>query len=352
MYRGTQRRREGEAYSTGRAASIASDCATVAVSMRALTRRCSTVLFATLLAASLAAPAAASPQPAETAAKLAPAPQRLPWPDHWPKIRWWEYAIAGSAAGILAYVQFGMHTSFRPQWEGGILFDEGARDALRLDSPEGRSTARTLSNVFWGIAWGIPLIDMVAIPALDKNFTLFWQLGWMNGMVFAIVGAASRAMHKMTKRARPLLRGCEAEGWSYDPGCSGSPSDFFSGHTAMAAAAAGLTCVHHQFLPLYGRRWADITACATASTAAAAVGLSRIMADRHWTSSVLVGYAFGFAVGYGLPRLLHYRRPSRWTLRSRGEAKKRGRAQASAGFSAMVTPLAGEQLGLQLVGMF
>ena len=41
--------------------------------------------------------------------------------------------------------------------------------------------------------------------------------------------------------------------------------------------------------------------------ATAVTGVTRVVADRHYASDVVVGAAIGFGVGYGLPRLLHYR---------------------------------------------
>jgi membrane-associated phospholipid phosphatase len=43
------------------------------------------------------------------------------------------------------------------------------------------------------------------------------------------------------------------------------------------------------------------------TAATAATGVTRIVADRHYASDVVVGAAIGFAGGYGLPWLLHYR---------------------------------------------
>ncbi len=279
-----------------------------------------------------------------------PRSQRRAWPAHYPKIRYWEYAATAASFGVLAYVQFGVYTRRVPSWEGGILFDDAVRDGLRLKTRSGREKAGLTSDVFWGLTWALPTVDMILLPILDRSFTLFWQLAWMNALVYGTVAATSRVMHKVTKRARPLWEGCKEEGAGYDAGCDGAPSDFFSGHTAVSAAAAGLTCVHHQFLPLYGKRWADTTACASALTSAAAVGLFRILADRHYTSSVLIGYAVGFSIGYGLPWLLHYRRPARGFGKEGAFKSVQPKAPPT---TAIVTPFGSEdRLGLQLVGQF
>jgi membrane-associated phospholipid phosphatase len=43
------------------------------------------------------------------------------------------------------------------------------------------------------------------------------------------------------------------------------------------------------------------------TVATVATAVTRIMADRHYATDGLVGAAIGFASGYGVPWLLHYR---------------------------------------------
>src|SRR6185369_8075255 len=98
-------------------------------------------------------------------------------------------------------------------------------------------------------------------------------------------------------------------GTSRDPLCEKGKkfAGFPSGHAVSAFTAAGLSCVHHAHLPLYGGGLPDALACAAALTVASGVGVVRIMGDRHYVSDVIVGAAIGFLVGFGLPSLLHYR---------------------------------------------
>src|SRR5207253_5621614 len=61
--------------------------------------------------------------------------------------------------------------------------------------------------------------------------------------------------------------------WSSDV-CS---SDlFYSGHAAATATSAGLTCAHHQHLPLYGGGLADLVPCLVMSGVSIVTGISRI----------------------------------------------------------------------------
>ena len=69
---------------------------------------------------------------------------------------------------------------------------------------------------------------------------------------------------------------------------------------------AGLTCVHHQHLPLYGGGVADLAPCLAMIGVSLGTGVARIMGDRHWASDVLTGWTVGALSGYVLPSVLHY----------------------------------------------
>jgi membrane-associated phospholipid phosphatase len=109
-------------------------------------------------------------------------------------------------------------------------------------------------------------------------------------------------------RGRPGLDDCRANP-NYDVLCGMAENNvsFPSGHTLTIATAAGLTCVHHRYLPLYGSVAADRGACAFATALTVATAVARLMSDRHFASDTLIGGAIGFGSGYGLPWLLHYR---------------------------------------------
>jgi membrane-associated phospholipid phosphatase len=81
---------------------------------------------------------------------------------------------------------------------------------------------------------------------------------------------------------------------------------FYSGHAAATATMAGLTCAHHQHLPLYGGGFADLAPCLAMIGVSLGAGATRIMADRHWASDVLTGWTVGALSGYVLPSALHY----------------------------------------------
>jgi membrane-associated phospholipid phosphatase len=267
----------------------------------------------------------------------------LAWQPQWPRQRWWEYAITLGATGLLLYVEFGLEAPASARWEGPILFDEPIRDSLRLPSLAARQTADLASDVFWGIAFSIPLVDLLRVSLLpDRNLDLAWQLAAIDAQVLALVSLSTRLMLQLSRRKRPLEQEC-ATNPDYDALCGANPSSFFSGHSSMAATAAGLTCAHHKFIPLYRYPAADLGVCLAASFFATFTGLMRIMADKHYATDVLVGGGLGFSVGYWLPQLLHYAWPPQ------GSAPGMSRKT----FQAIIMPQASEeQLGLMLLGRF
>jgi hypothetical protein len=81
---------------------------------------------------------------------------------------------------------------------------------------------------------------------------------------------------------------------------------FFSGHATATATVAGLVCLHHQHLPLFGGGLADLAPCLAMIGVSVAAGILRLVDDEHWASDVMVGWADGFLSGYVLPSLLHF----------------------------------------------
>jgi membrane-associated phospholipid phosphatase len=107
-------------------------------------------------------------------------------------------------------------------------------------------------------------------------------------------------------RARPYMRHCREDPQS-DFGCNDVDRNrsFYSGHTAFAVTGAGLICMHHSRLPLYGDP-GDSVACGVAIGVASAIALFRIFADKHYLSDVLVGAAAGVISGVLMPWFLRY----------------------------------------------
>lgn len=148
-----------------------------------------------------------------------------------------------------------------------------------------------------------PVVDAIMLAAIDRNPEVGAQLMLMNMQSMALTGFLVRFSKNLAGRQRPFETDC-------DPAreeCTATGASFFSGHTATAFTGAGLVCVQHRHLDIYGGGAADRAACGMALTASVATGLFRMMADRHWVTDVMVGATVGLLSGWLLPRLLYFR---------------------------------------------
>jgi membrane-associated phospholipid phosphatase len=233
----------------------------------------------------------------------------LAWSPLWPRFRYWEYAGTAALGLTALYFEKNGAPPVQPRWRGGILFDGAVRGWLAASSEQGRATARKLSDVLWlgGSAYPF-VIDLPVALFVHRQPGVAWQMTMMNLEAYAVTGLVNRVLEFEVGRARPSVGPCAIDP-EYDGLCGSASNNasFPSGHTLGIATAAGLTCVHHRYLPLYGHPMADAAPCVLLSAATAVTGVARMVADRHHATDVLFGAGFGFAVGYGLPWLLHYR---------------------------------------------
>lgn len=242
-----------------------------------------------------------------------PAPDVFAWDTgtrRYPRVSLAEWIVGGTTLAVATAIQFWWRPS-TPHWTGPILFDEGVRDVLLIRNDRARKTATAISDVNFYAMLTLPtLIDvgLVTAWAQDKPEVAGQMVG-MNLLSHGIAGLMAYSVTALVARQRPFAGPC-MDDRNYDPAC-GDPgsvnASFFSGHAAAAAAGAGVTCVHHEYLPLYGGGIGDTLACAVGVTMAASVGLLRIMTDNHYATDILVGSGLGFGLGYGLPYFLHYR---------------------------------------------
>ncbi|HKU40754.1 MAG TPA: phosphatase PAP2 family protein, partial [Polyangiales bacterium] len=185
------------------------------------------------------------------------------------------------------------------------------------------------------------LIDGFLLPLADGSSDVAFQLTLMNAQALSLNILIATLLFKAVARARPTLYQCRADPTS-DPLCdTGTYASFPSSHTSTAFTAAGLTCIHHQHLPLYGGATQDALACAGAMTLATATGLFRIIGDRHYLTDVIVGAAIGFSLGYVYPWLFHYQYGSSPPKREVSELRW-----------GLTPGAAGAPLGLSALGMF
>ncbi len=266
-----------------------------------------------------------------------PPPERKPlrWDEDRPRFRPVEYAVTGVVGPVAIAMYIWLPSQRQPHWIGGILFDDAVRNALRVRSPSALQAVWTASDVVNVTDVVLVVgVDSLLVPLLRGSADVSLQLGLMDAESFALGSVLTFSLYDSVGRARPSYEDCQQN--PSGPGCTISPTASFpSGHTAEVFIAAGASCANHQYVPIYGSRLTDSLACARDLTMATADGLLRIMGDRHYATDVLAGAAIGFAFGYGVPTLLHYRA---------------SRAPSLATWT--VSPMMGRQPGLALVGSF
>lgn len=257
---------------------------------------------AVALALAPAAPAHAAPRDGE---------RRLAWDERRPRFRPVEYVVTGIAGPIAIAEYLTVPPQRQPHWVGGILFDDAARDALRLRTVDG---LRVASGVADGVGVSLVLmtaaLDSAIVPLARGSFDVALQTSLMNAESFALGSILTFTLYDTVGRARPAYVDCQ-RGTAVG-GCGGTmTASFPSGHIHEAFTAAGLSCAHHLYGHVYGSRVADVFACTRDLSLATVEALLRVMGERHWMSDVIAGGAIGFAFGFGLPVLLHYAHWSR-----------------------------------------
>jgi membrane-associated phospholipid phosphatase len=233
--------------------------------------------------------------------------ERLQWNDEWPHFRAIGYLLTGASAASALAVTFLIPYPHHPRWQGGILFDDAVRTGLRARGPAQRDAIRLASDVTLGTSIvHVALLDSLIVPFARGSSEVALQLTLMNAQAFSLNALVATLMFKAIARERPLIRSCR-EDPDYDPLCStGVYASFPSSHASTAFTAAGLACVHHEYLPLYGGPW-DGVACAGSLSVAFATGAFRVIGDRHYATDVIFGAIAGFSLGYIYPWLFHYR---------------------------------------------
>lgn len=257
------------------------------------------------------------------AASLLLSPQ-LEWRDEWRRFSTVEYV----ATGTLLAIDFTILLAVRAppsRTHGGWLFDDASRGWLRGDEESTRLNAQAWSDRFY---FGMYVFGVLGAPTaalVRGRSAISWQLLMMNAEAFALTGFVQAVLSNVVGRERPFATHCTADDHTWP--CSetgGRTQSFISGHTAMAATGAGLTCAHHQQLGLWANDAADVTACAVSVLAAGAVGALRIVGDKHWTTDVVLGMGLGLTVGYGLPNWLHYRSAPKVAVLPQADAHSAG----------------------------
>ncbi|MFO0616337.1 MAG: phosphatase PAP2 family protein [Polyangiaceae bacterium] len=252
--------------------------------------------------------ATAAPTPLATKSAAEKKPDSLDWDPRWPEVKPYEYILTGVFA--LAAIG-GQAIPGGPRWTGHNAFDDAGREALLLPDFEDQERAKDFSDVGLVILVNQALIDNLFVTwwARDHPKTA-WQLSVIDTETLAFSIGVDALVAGATGRERPYVEAlCDQEDHKNRGYCDGSNRyrSFFSGHSTAAFTLAGLTCIHHAELGIYGHPVADAFACGGAMATATGVALLRVASDQHDLSDVLVGAVWGTATGVTLPWLLHYR---------------------------------------------
>jgi membrane-associated phospholipid phosphatase len=246
-----------------------------------------------------------------------------PWPSTNDKMEWktgqWPRVTPWEAAGTLATTAFTLWLERAAR--GAVtretrfevpLLDPGARWLLR-----GSEKAQLVFSEEWSdygfrmMAYYPYIMDVgVAAIGIHRNFDVAGQLALIDLQALTLSGFTFLLASRFTGRARPYRQDCPPGGGGKVGAheCFGPDNQsFYSGHAAAAFTSAGLTCVAHQHLPLFGGGPIETWACVWGLTVATATGVFRIIGDEHHASDVLMGAGIGWFYGYVMPKLLHFK---------------------------------------------
>ena len=237
------------------------------------------------------------------------------WKPEWARFKTSDWVIMGTATAIT--IASAIIPPLKKHVAGTLGIDDSVRNAIRFGTVEGRYVARDTSDVLLSLEATWPLF-------VDALITTWWyraspdaaaEMALVDGQTLALTTAVQGVTNVLVSRERPYGQNCgspapEAQGLpNASSDCDGNSRyrSFFSGHTAFSFMSAGLICVHHEKLGLYGGGWPDHLACVIAEVGAATTGMMRVVGDMHYVSDVAVGAAVGTLFGVGIP-MLHYRK--------------------------------------------
>jgi membrane-associated phospholipid phosphatase len=200
----------------------------------------------------------------------------------------------GGAAGLSAGVDE------KTRWTSLNDFDEDARDALRLDTANGREKANTASDALLGLSFGLPALALGKALFAERDCEKAYDMATDLAETIGLITLLTEATKLAAGRERPY--GLECDGTPPSDARCGSDErsrSFFSGHAALAGAGAGLTCSYAIKRNLWGESTtARAIPCVLGAGLAATTGLLRVVGDKHWTTDVIVGLTVGAVVGY------------------------------------------------------
>ena len=221
---------------------------------------------------------------------------------HWRRASLPELAGIAVAAGVTLYSEQAYGDPRHANWTAPNRFDDGIRNALRLNSASARDVAGSVGDGLMGLLIAEPIVDsFYTLGYRDRNWDALWQTSVIDLESFTFTSLVSSVAQNSIKRQKPFVRTCPDGSCSDEQPNRGMPS----GHVAFAFTGAGLYCTHHGYQSLYDPA-TQRAICATSVGLAVVDGVVRVMADRHYATDVIAGSVIGLFSGFMLPRLLHY----------------------------------------------
>jgi len=236
------------------------------------------------------------------------------WRDEWGSAGLPNYVMIGSSA-VLALGHILISADEERPNRGRNPFDEGGRDALRLDTEAERLVIRDFSDGLLTLATSTPILfDALILAAwANEDEEAAIQMILIHAEVIAATLALQTFANIVVSRERPYGRTCGRGGpddFDEDIFFCDSPDryySFFSGHTSQAFASAAVLCSFHMNMPLMGDGAENtILPCVAGFTIAATTGVFRMMSDMHYASDIMTGAAVGTMMGFLIPWLLHF----------------------------------------------
>lgn len=234
---------------------------------------------------------------------------RLRWREEWPRFRTEEYALTLAFGAMPALLTLAVPEP-PTGWKEDLPLDVPFKRILLGQTDESRKAATLTSDVLQNSLILYPLLVDVGLVTLlmDRNLDVGLQIGMSAVEAFVIQGLLVAGTKRLVGRVRPPVDRCPGTEDDYACRSNASRRSFLSGHSAAGFTTAGLMCVYHTKLDLYGGGVPDALACAGALALATADGLLRITADEHYASDVFASGLVGLITGYAVPYLLHFRR--------------------------------------------
>jgi membrane-associated phospholipid phosphatase len=234
---------------------------------------------------------------------------RVAWNPAWRPFELFDYVSTGIfLAGSFATLAI---PPTEGQWVEANDFDKEVRLLMRGEDDSERERARDASDILLIFSINQILVDTFIVTWWGHDAgTVAYEMALMNVQTLAFNSAINGLVSGLTSRQRPYVEElCQGESDTELEDCRSSKRyrSFYSGHTSTTFAIAGLTCMHHAHLPLYGSAAADALACVTSLGVAGATGVTRIVGDQHYASDVLLGAGIGALSGTLMPYFLHYR---------------------------------------------